>query len=104
MGRLFRLLIFFAFFFGVCLWTGRKSVAAPADFDHSHGAFTRILQSHVVYKNQTSEVNYLKLRTAMPDLEKYLATLTAVKTEQFKTFSPAEQKAFLINAYNGFTL
>lgn len=102
MRKALRLPMLFIFFFALCLWTGRQAVATV--FDHSHGAFTKLLQNTVIYKGQASEVNYPKLKEQRAELEKYLGSLSAVTPAEFKSFSPAQQKAFLINAYNGFTL
>ncbi len=73
-------------------------------FDHSHLALSQVLKQVVVYKGTASEVNYLKLKTLKPELEDYLNSLSAVSKPQFAKFPTTEQKAFLINAYNGFTL
>lgn len=103
MGKTLRVSLWFLYVLALALGTGRSALAADA-FDHTHAEFTKILQAHVVYKNQTSEVNYPKLKAQKPELEKYLDTLSAVNKDQFKNFSQPQQKAFLINAYNGFTL
>lgn len=73
-------------------------------FDHSHGLLTKVLSTHT--KNQGSQVlfNYKKLKGESTDLEKYLKQLSAVKKSEYKGFSDKEKLAFLINAYNAFTI
>ncbi len=80
--------------------------AQALPFDHSHQSYTNILQQHVVeYDNGLkSVVDYAALAARPLPLQQYLATLSEVTAEQYQQWTPAEQLAFLINAYNAFTL
>lgn len=75
-------------------------------FDHSHGRFAEVLASHVQWQENggNSLVDYAALQTAPGQLEGYLAELSAVPAAAFAGWPAPEQLAFLINAYNAFTL
>jgi hypothetical protein len=77
-----------------------------AGFDHSHAAFTALLKKHVlVLRNgQASQVRYGGLAADRPALKAYLDSLSAITPAEFAAFSQPQRMAFLINAYNAFTL
>lgn len=79
--------------------------AAPP-FDHSHAAWTALLKKHVklIDGGKASQMRYAGMVAERAALKAYLATLTAVPAAQFDTFSKPQQIAFLINAYNAFTV
>lgn len=82
------------------------SVATAQAFDHSHAALTTLLKKHVIVIDggKNSQVDYVELKKERAALESYLASLSAVKKAEFNGWNKAQQMAFLINAYNGFTL
>ena len=82
------------------------SARAAQGFDHSHAGWTALLKKHVVLlrDGQASQVRYAALRSDRAAVGAYLALLSAVSVDTFSTFSKSEQKAFLINAYNAFTV
>ena len=83
------------------------SFAARAQaFDHSHAAFTGLLKKHVVLVEggKTSKVKYADLKKEQAQLKTYLDSLSAVSEADFNAWSKPQRMAFLINAYNGFTL
>lgn len=92
-----------ALLLGLCLW----SIAGVASaFDHTHAAWTALLRKHVVLVDggKASRVNYAAIATERKTLAAYLATLSAVTPAEYERW-PREQKlAFLINAYNAFTV
>ncbi len=75
-------------------------------FDHSHAAFTALLKKHVVLVDggKATKVKYADLKKDQPQLKAYLESLSAVGESDFNAWSKAQRMAFLINAYNGFTL
>lgn len=85
-----------------------SSAAAPAtpgttcvDFDQSHAAWGELLARHV----KAGEVDYTGLRTtSRPAFDAYLHTLEGVCRTRFDTWSPNEQLAFWIDAYNAYTI
>jgi Protein of unknown function, DUF547 len=83
-----------------------SAVATAQSFDHSHAALTTLLKKHVVVIDggKSSQVNYAALGKERAALKSYLDVLSAVADADFKTWSKAQQMAFLINAYNGYTL
>ncbi|MCC5816682.1 MAG: DUF547 domain-containing protein [Leptospira sp.] len=70
------------------------------EYDHSHKAFDSILKKIVISGN----VNYKSLKKDRDSLNQYLGSLSSVSEKDFAKFSEKEQLAFLINAYNAFTL
>jgi hypothetical protein len=90
-----------AFFTMMCV-----SLAHAQSFDHSHAALSALLKKHVVPVDggKSSKVNYTELGKERPALKAYLDSLSAVKEAEFNAWSKAQRMAFLINAYNGFTL
>lgn len=90
---------------GMALAAGRPG-RAQGSFDHSHAALTALLRRHVVLLRggQASQVRYGALAAERSALQAYLQGLSAVGDPAFKAFSKPQQQAFLINAYNAFTL
>jgi hypothetical protein len=84
---------------------GAARAQAPA-FDHTHAAWTALLRRHVVVLRggQESQVRYDGFAAERPALKAYLDTLSGVGTPAFGTWSRAQQMAFLVNAYNAFTV
>jgi len=76
--------------------------AAAQGFDHSHAAWTALLQRHVVVLDgaRASRVRYTELAADRAALEAYVSSLAAVTRSQFEGWPRAERLAFLINAYN----
>jgi len=83
-----------------------QMAAAAQSFDQSHAAFSDVLSDYVaVYDDGLkSAVNYRDLAQNRKPLDNYLASLSAVESGQYESWAQEQQLAFLINAYNGFTL
>lgn len=79
---------------------------AADDFDHDHQRWNALLQEHVVWIDGgvASQVDYAALAADRPSLEAYLEDLSAVSESQYQQWSDDQQLAFLINAYNAFTV
>ncbi|MGL3662847.1 DUF547 domain-containing protein [Pseudomonas aeruginosa] len=75
-------------------------------FDHRHGAWNELLERHVQWSRDgvASTVDYPALEGQRPALDAYLAQLSAVSQAQFAGWSRDQRLAFLINAYNAFTV
>ncbi len=75
-------------------------------FDLSHRPWTELLAKHVVLIDQgrASRVAYADLRTDSRQLQNYLQALSAVSRAEFTGWAKNDRLAFLINAYNAFTL
>jgi hypothetical protein len=86
-------------------WLLLASVAAHG-FDHSHKTWDVLLKKHVVVIDggKASQLAYKGMARDRRVLEEYLASLSAVKGEEFAGWNRAQQMAFLINAYNAFTV
>lgn len=75
-------------------------------FDHSHAAWTTLLKKHVVLLGggKASQLRYAGMATDRAALKAYTDSLSAVGGAAFNAFGKPQQMAFLINAYNAFTV
>lgn len=75
-------------------------------FDKSHASLTKLLGETVQWNEEghSTNVDYQHLALLRPALDDYLASLAAVSRQAFESWPRPDQLAFLINAYNGFTL
>jgi hypothetical protein len=75
-------------------------------FDHSHKAWDALAKKHVVLTDggNASQVRYADFAKDRAALKAYLDALSGVPEAGFKAWSRAQQMAFLINAYNAFTV
>ena len=75
-------------------------------FDHEHATWNLLVKNNVHWNlNRTaSQVNYAGFQKTHDFLKRYLFSLSAVTRTEFDTFSREQQLAFLINAYNAFTV
>lgn len=95
--------IFFASLLVLAIAAGNIVSAAP--FDHTHTQWGGILQTYVVDHGAYSEVKYRQLKqTGGNKLDDYLRSLSSVSKSQFDQWGQAQRLAFLINAYNAFTV
>ena len=80
--------------------------ANAQSFDQSHAAFTALLKKHVVAINggKSTQVKYADLKNDQAALKTYLDSLSKVPESEFNSWTKPQRMAFLINAYNGFTL
>ena len=78
--------------------------AAAETFDHQHTAWTEILRQHVRNDGAVSHVDYAALRADRSALDAYLGRLSRVSRDEFDAWTGPRQLAFLINAYNAFTV
>ncbi len=77
-----------------------------AAFDHGHAAWDVLLKRHVVVSasGSASTVRYAALKADRAQLRSYLEALSAVTEGEYRGWTKPEQLAFLINAYNAFTV
>jgi hypothetical protein len=75
-------------------------------FDHEHRTWSSLLDKHVTWVNQgvASQVDYRGFVQDQAALDGYLHTLSSVSRQQFDSWSRDQRLAFLINAYNAFTV
>ena len=83
-----------------------SSLLQANTFDHQHQTWTRLLQQHVSWLDQghASVVDYAALQKNRTELDRYLSVLSAVTPADYQRWQPEQRLAFLINAYNAFTL
>lgn len=82
------------------------TLARAQGFDHSHAAWHALLAKHVKPFNNgdASAVDYTAIKVEQAALKAYLGTLTAVGEADYGKWSRPQRLAFLINAYNAFTV
>ncbi|MDZ4252209.1 MAG: DUF547 domain-containing protein [Sulfuritalea sp.] len=75
-------------------------------FDHTHAAWQGLLARHVkpFAGGHASTVDYAALNAERPALTSYLGGLTAVSEAEYAKWSKPQRLAFLINAYNAWTV
>jgi len=76
-------------------------------FEHQHTLWHEILHKNVYFLSadkSKGRVNYTNIKKNSGDLEAYLRLLSSIKEKEFLQWSDNQQKAFLINAYNAFTI
>jgi hypothetical protein len=73
---------------------------AAASFEHTHTLLDELLARHV----KDGRVDYTGLEADRQQLQNYLALVGEVSENEFHEFTQNQQLAFLINAYNAFTL
>jgi hypothetical protein len=91
-----RLLLFWALLFPLSAFS----------FDPSHKAWDALLKKHVVVLpgGKASQLDYAGMAKDREALKAYLASLSNVSEAEFSGWSKPERMAFLINAYNAFTV
>jgi len=82
-------------------------VSAPAmaqSFDHQ--PWNELLSENVTLINDggASNIDYANIQTQADDLKSYLDSLSSIDQATFDGWSSDEQLAFLINAYNAYTV
>jgi hypothetical protein len=97
-GNPFAALPRFTLFWSLCLAT--SGLLQAAEFDQDHEPLNRILQTYV----QDGLVDYPALKSGRQSLDQYLVEVASVAEPDFKRWTEPQQLAFLINAYNAYTL
>lgn len=89
-------------------FTGATTVFAQnsAPYDHSGAAWEALLKKHVKWlpDNKQSRVAYAGFKADRAELKAVLDSMSAVSKATFDGWSREQQMAFLINAYNAFTI
>jgi len=80
--------------------------SAHADFDHRHQAWDALVKKHVVLVDggNASQLRYAGMQKDRAQLKSYIETLSGVSRREFDGWTKAQRMAFLINAYNAFTV
>ncbi len=75
-------------------------------FDHAHAAWDTFLKAHVHYlrDGNASRVDYAAASRDRAALEAVLHGYRTVRRVEFDAWTKAQREAFLINAYNAFTI
>ncbi len=85
---------------------GALAATSARAFDHEHSAFGALLTRHVVVATEghSSAVRYTDLAAERTALQAYLQSLSSVAPSEYAGWTKPQRLAFLINAYNAFTL
>jgi hypothetical protein len=75
-------------------------------FDHNHAAWDALLKKHVRWlpDGKQSRVDYAGFAKDRAELKRVLDSYSAVPKADFEPWPQAQRMAFLINAYNAFTV
>ncbi len=84
----------------------QNSAPTASPFDPRYAAWDALLAQHVKWlpDQRQSRVDYKGFAKDRAALQDVLAQWSALSPAAFAAFNPAQQMAFLINAYNGFTV
>lgn len=79
---------------------------AQTGFDHNYAALDGLLKKHVSWNaaGTASSVSYKGFAADRAELKKVLDAFSAVTKAEYNSFSRDQKLAFLINAYNAFTV
>ena len=79
---------------------------AQAQFDHSHAAWDSLVGKHVSWlpDNRQSRVDYAAFKRDRAALKSVLDGMSGVPKDEFERWPREQRMAFLINAYNAFTV
>ncbi|WP_245832136.1 DUF547 domain-containing protein [Solemya velesiana gill symbiont] len=79
---------------------------AALAFDHTHATWNKLLRTHVTWVSDghASRVDYSGLQIERNDLANYLDDLSTVSRQEYNSWTKQQQLAFLVNAYNAFTV
>jgi len=82
------------------------ALPAHAAFDHRHADWDAQLKQQVVMaaSGVSSTVRYAGFKAQRASLQAYLAALSAVTPQEYGGWTQPQQLAFLVNAYNAFTV
>jgi hypothetical protein len=74
--------------------------------DHSHKAWDGLVKKHVflLQGGKASQFRYAEMAKERGALKAYLENLSKVRPEEFDSWTRPQRMAFLINAYNAFTV
>ena len=77
-----------------------------AAFDSSHSSWNELLKQHVKWNaaGTATSVDYAGFSKDRVRLNHYLKTLSSVSRQEYSKLSLLDQQAFLINAYNAYTV
>ena len=91
---------------GALAWASAGLARAQAGFDHGHAAWTALLKKHVrlIDGGKASALRYTGMAQDQAALRAYAASLSAVPAATFDGWAKAQRMAFLINAYNAYTV
>lgn len=73
-------------------------------YDHTYKSYNEILKQVVVVKGHQSFVDYTQLKSDTSKLNEFTDGIEYIGENEFDTWSREQQMAFLINAYNAFTI
>ncbi len=90
----------------ILLYAGTSPVLAAEPFEHQHSQWDALLEKHVVWidNGHASQVDYSTLKKERALLTSYLKVLSAVGKQTYDRWNREQQLAFLINAYNAYTV
>jgi len=82
------------------------SSQAQSTTNNLHDSWNALLNKHVVAinHNHSTEVDYAAIKREHAQLKTYLDSLSAVTQNEFDAWEKPKQLAFLINAYNAWTV
>lgn len=72
--------------------------------DHEHKLLDEVLKKNVRSFGKQSMINYQAVKEQLPKLDQYLGQISSVTKKEYTSFTRNQRLAFLINAYNAYTI
>lgn len=96
----------FRFFLSCAIFSLSFAFSNSALAAHDHSAWNILLKRNVVVTGggTSSKINYARFKTDRDQLKAYLDSTSSVSRATFDKWSKNDQLAFLINAYNAWTV
>jgi hypothetical protein len=82
----------------------RLHLSAPAPYDQTYQDLNSVLQKYVHANGAVSQVDYKQMRAHQIQLLAFLKNTSKLSHQTFESFNDNQKVAFLINAYNAYTL
>lgn len=97
---------FFPMLIGLFVFSLSVAPVSGSDFDDRHTTWDRLLRAHVRWIDDgvNTQVDYAGFRKDRDRLKGYLDGLSAVSMDRFQSWPRDTRLAFLLNAYNAFTV
>ena len=73
-------------------------------FYHTHAQWQNILNQDLVVDKNASQFKYLEVLKKPDELKKYFKDVSAVELKDYNEWTDQQKLAFLLNAYNAFTV
>ena len=98
------LFLFVSCFVSQAISSAPSPSTSKASFDHQHSLWAELLGKHLVEIPGSSQLDYRAIQLDPSTLDAYLGVVSTVDRGQYDSWTSPQKLAFLINAYNAYTV